>query len=59
MKVNAKELDYRSINEALRGAEREYTITGCLGQRFICAGMSDIYVTSPATRSARISTAPK
>ena len=45
MKVNAKELDYRSINEALRGAEREYTITGCLGQRFICAGMSDISVT--------------
>ena len=45
MKVNAKELDYRSINEVLRDADREYTLTGCLGQRFICAGMSDITVT--------------
>ena len=40
MVIQAKDLDYRAINEALRGADREHTVTGCLGQRFIGAGMS-------------------
>lgn len=44
MVIEAKGLDFRAINEALRAKERENKITGCLGQRFICAGMSDISV---------------
>ena len=45
MVINAKELGYRAINEMLRGADHDNTITGCLGQRFLCAGMSGISVT--------------
>ena len=39
--IDAANLDYRTLNEALRGAETDYTIEGCCGQRFIAAGMSD------------------
>ena len=45
MTVDAKELGYKEINEALRGKDGEYTVTGCLGQRFIGAGMGNIDVT--------------
>ena len=45
MTIDAKELGYKEINEALRGGEKEYTVTGCLGQRFIGAGMGDIDIT--------------
>lgn len=44
MKINAKDLEYRAINEALRKGDAENTVVGCLGQRFLCAGMSDISV---------------
>ena len=44
MVINAKDLDYRKLNEALRSAGQSATVTGCLGQRFICAGMSGISV---------------
>lgn len=40
MIIEVGELDYRAINEALRGTDREVTLSGCMGQRFICAGMS-------------------
>jgi len=36
----AKELDHRELNEAIRGAGGSVRVTGCLGQRFIGAGMS-------------------
>ncbi len=49
MIVNTKDLDYRAVNEAIRKAGNEITLTGCLGQRFICAGMSDISVTVDGT----------
>ena len=40
MNVEAKGLDYKALNEALRAAGPSCRITGCLGQRFIGAGMS-------------------
>ena len=39
--IDAADLDYRAVNEALRKAETDYIIEGCCGQRFIAAGMSD------------------
>jgi len=36
----ARELDHRALNEAIRQAGESVRITGCLGQRFIGAGMS-------------------
>ena len=40
MNVEAKGLDYKALNEAIRAAGPSCRITGCLGQRFIGAGMS-------------------
>ena len=45
MMIDAKGLSYRDINNKLRTADKEYTVRDCLGQRFICAGMSGISVT--------------
>lgn len=39
MNVEAKGLDYRALNEAIRAAGPACRINGCLGQRFIGAGM--------------------
>lgn len=39
--INAADLDYKTVNEALRNAERDCTIENCCGQRFIASGMSD------------------
>ena len=41
IKIDAKELDYAALNEAIRQSVGEIEITNCLGQRFIAAGMSD------------------
>lgn len=40
MDIEAKGLDYRALNEAIRAAGPSCRITGCLGQRFIGAGMT-------------------
>ena len=40
MKIDAEKLGYKELNEALRKAPDNATVSGCLGQRFICAGMS-------------------
>lgn len=40
MVIQAKQLDYKALNEALRKAEGPCTVTGCCGQRFLGAGMS-------------------
>ena len=40
MNIDSVGKTYKEINEALRGADTDYTIEGCLGQRFIAAGMS-------------------
>lgn len=39
--INAENLDYKELNDAIRRAERQCRIQGCLGQRFIGAGMKD------------------
>ena len=39
--IDAKNLDYKTLNEELRQANEDCTIEGCCGQRFIAAGMSD------------------
>ena len=44
MRIEAKDLDFRAINETLRAGDRENTVAGCLGQRFIGAGMSGISI---------------
>lgn len=49
MKINAADLDYKELNDAVREAEGNCTITHCLGQRFIAAGMKDITVTIDGT----------
>ena len=42
MIIQANTLGYRAINEELRhSGDRENKIEGCLGQRFLCAGMSE------------------
>ena len=41
MIINAKNIDYKDLNDALRETKGDLTIEGCLGQRFIAAGMSD------------------
>ena len=44
-KIDAKELDYAALNEALRQSAGEVEINRCIGQRFIAAGMSDKKIT--------------
>ena len=41
MMIDAKELGYKEINDKLRESGNECELDGCLGQRFIAAGMSD------------------
>lgn len=43
--LNVRDLDYRMINEYLRKEGSEFLLKGCLGQRFIGAGMSGKFVT--------------
>ena len=45
MTIDAKNLDYKALNEKLRETDGEIKITGCCGQRFIAAGMSGKNIT--------------
>ena len=46
MNINASGLDYKELNEALRKAGRgKCSITDCLGQRFLAAGISECEIT--------------
>lgn len=45
MTINAKNIDYKDLNDALREVKGDLTIEECLGQRFIAAGMSDKKIT--------------
>lgn len=45
MLLNVKDLDYKDVNDKLRKMEGDCSITGCCGQRFIGAGMSDKNIT--------------
>lgn len=37
--IDAKGMDYRALNEAIQAAGDDCCITGCLGQRFLAAGL--------------------
>ena len=39
--IDSKALGYRELNCRLREADGDITVSGCCGQRFIAAGMSD------------------
>lgn len=39
MHIKADHLDFRALNQALQAAQEDCTVSGCLGQRFIAAGM--------------------
>ena len=45
MLLNAKDLGHKELNDRLRQMEGDCSITGCCGQRFIAAGMSDKHIT--------------
>ena len=45
MLLDAKELDYKVLNDNLRKIQGHCYITGCCGQRFIAAGMSNKDIT--------------
>lgn len=45
MKIDIKDLDYKALNELIRKSEDDIYISGCCGQRFIAAGMSDKKIT--------------
>ena len=38
--INAAKTDHHALNEAIRKAGNDCKIIGCLGQRFLCAGMT-------------------
>ncbi len=45
MEVQARDLSYREINDFIRNSGKESVIKGCLGQRFIGAGMAEVSIT--------------
>ena len=45
MQIDVTNLNYKAINSALRKADSSCIISGCCGQRFIAAGMSDKSIT--------------
>ena len=40
MTIHAEGLDHKALNEAIRNAPEQCAVDGCLGQRFIAAGMN-------------------
>lgn len=44
MIISAENTDYKELNEAIRNSDRDCTVTDCLGQRFLVAGMSDKHI---------------
>ena len=45
MVIDAKELNYRALNEKINGTKEPVVIDNCCGQRFVAAGMSDKNIT--------------
>lgn len=45
MQIDAKELDYKALNERIRETAEDCRIVNCLGQRFIGAGLMDKQIT--------------
>ena len=44
MIIQAEKRNYREINDLLRAPGKKKAVVGCLGQRFLCAGMSGLSV---------------
>ena len=49
IKINAENLNFDELNEQVRNAKEDVEISGCLGQRFIGAGLSDKNLTIKGT----------
>ena len=47
--INAKNYGYKELNEQIRKSGGECSLTGCMGQRFIAAGLSDEKITVEGT----------
>lgn len=47
--IDASQMDYRQLNAAIRGCAGDITVTGCLGQRFIGAGLGQERLTITGT----------
>ena len=45
MMIDAVGLDHKALNDSIRAIEGDCTISGCLGQRFIAAGMGERTIT--------------
>ncbi len=45
MVIDVTALDYKALNDSLRKCKDDFTITGCCGQRFIAAGMTNRKIT--------------
>ena len=49
IKINASNLNFEELNDAVRSANDDVEISDCLGQRFIGAGLSDKNITVKGT----------
>ncbi len=49
MFFDVSNLKHKEINDLIRGGGNDVTLSGCLGQRFIAAGMGDINLTIKGT----------
>lgn len=47
--IDAANLDYKALNDLLRESNEDFTVSGCLGQRFIAAGMDGRTITINGT----------
>lgn len=45
IRIDATNLDYKALNDSLRENEGDCVVTGCLGQRFLAAGMGERSIT--------------
>lgn len=43
--VDATNMDYRQLNAAIRNSHENVSVTGCIGQRFIGAGLEQKHLT--------------
>ena len=41
MIIDAKNIEFKELNDKIRSSGKDVEITGCMGQRFIAAGLSD------------------
>lgn len=44
MIINAENMDFSALNDAIRASGKSCTLKGCMGQRFIASGMGDVEI---------------